>query len=63
MVYEAVARLSAWPALICYVSVLGLGLRYGTSGAQQSRRILWTAGWFALVIHVGLAFYTSRGEE
>lgn len=57
MVHEAAVRWSAWPALICYSAVLGLRLLDGNGVRERYWRSLWTAGWFALVIHVGLAFY------
>jgi hypothetical protein len=63
MVHEEAVRWSAWPALICYVTVSGCRLTNGNVTCDRYRRILWSAGWVALLIHVGLAFYLVHGSS
>ncbi len=54
---ETTARLSAWPALLCYAAALVLWVSPENNRRAAAIRGLWTAGWLALVVHVGLAMW------
>lgn len=58
---ETVARCSAWPAVLCYAATLGLRLSCRDSKHERLIRGLWTAGWLALVLHIGLALSLFHG--
>lgn len=58
---ESLSRLSAWPALICYGVTLGLWMRPSSNRREQAIRVIWTAGWLALVCHVAIAFSMFHG--
>ena len=61
MVQEEAIRWSAWPAVICYFVATGLRLQNCNASHDRFRRIFWLAGWFALLIHVVLAFALFHG--
>lgn len=58
---ETVARWSAWPAVLCYAVTMGLRLSRRGSGHERLIRSLWTTGWLALVLHIGLALSLFHG--
>lgn len=51
------ARSSAWPAVLCYAAAIALRLSRHAARREPIIRILWTVGWLALVVHVGLALW------
>jgi hypothetical protein len=58
---ETAARWSAWPAVICYAAAWALFLWRQDRQTQTWIRLIWTAGWFALVVHVVLALAWVHG--
>lgn len=58
---EMVARWSAWPAVLCYAMTIALRLSRPGHHREQWIRGIWTAGWLALVVHIGLALSLFHG--
>ncbi|MDB5339813.1 MAG: hypothetical protein JWN70_5432 [Planctomycetaceae bacterium] len=58
---ESAARWSAWPAVVCYVAAWALSLRPADNRSRIWIRLLWTAGWLALVAHVIVALAFVHG--
>jgi hypothetical protein len=54
---ETAARLSAWPALLCYAAALALWMLPRNSRRDVLIRGIWAAGWLSLVLHIGIAMW------
>lgn len=58
-----IARCSAWPVVLCYAAAIALGLTYRCERSLRWIRGLWTVGWLALVVHIGLAWWLFHGAS
>lgn len=58
---EAVARWSAWPAVMCYAAAWALSLADKRHQRTRLIRTVWTIGWLALVVHVLIAMAKVHG--
>ncbi len=63
VVHEEVIRWSAWPAMVCYFVATGLRLVNGNARREWYCRVFWIVGWWALLVHVVLAFVLFHGAS
>lgn len=60
---ETLARLSAWPAVLCYAAVAFLRLSHQEASRATLVRGIWTAGWICLLAHLVFAMFAVHGGD